>query len=206
MLGTGGRKRSQKSCGQISKPHESELNSQTPQLSAHGRIPWASSLPLVQAPEGARPPQRHPRADGQGGAGVRVASVPALWAPPAPAQASSLPIGPEFPSPNTPSVLWVGTAGGNPWHLLFPLDLQAPHLLRPQQGARKDTGSEAGLVQLRRPSSPPGLRGDEAHLWWWPCSCSPARGDNGNADSSTGVGEGCRCRGGTPIFSSLNGE
>lgn len=61
MLGTGGRNRSQKSCGQMRKPHESELNSQTPQLSAHVQLPRASQHPrLLQAPEGTRPPPSYP--------------------------------------------------------------------------------------------------------------------------------------------------
>lgn len=123
MLGTGGGNRSQKSCGQISKPHESELNFQTPQLSAHVGLRRARlSLPSGGRQQGPAPP-RDPQADGRGGVGVTVAGVTARWAPPfqlaspAPALASRLcwALRPTIPCP----------PGGLQALLVFP-DLSPP--------------------------------------------------------------------------------
>lgn len=160
MLGTGGRNRSQKSCGQMRKPHESELNSQTPQFSAHVQLPRASQHSrLVQAPEGTRPPPCYPRADGQGRAGVRVASVTALWTPsPCPGLLALL-ISPCLSPPptcllglssppQTPQACSGSAQRGAAPSTSCPLGAPGPHLLRLQQGARKDAGSGADLVQL----------------------------------------------------------
>ena len=139
MLGTSGGNRSQKSCGQISKPHESELNSQTPQLGGHVRLPRASQPPLGQAPAGARPSSALPPSRWRGGVGVRGevgllgGHLHPRWHPHSPSPGSpglpvarpptSLPARPDGPSPDTPSVLRVSTSRGSPQHLLFPLEL-----------------------------------------------------------------------------------
>lgn len=91
-------KRSQKSCGQISKPHESELNSQTPQLSAHGRLPRASSLPLCRRLKAPGLPSVTPEQMGrvEQGSGWPVCLLcghpqPLLWPPACPLDLSSPP-------------------------------------------------------------------------------------------------------------------